>query len=356
MKRAGLFALVTVLSLAQRSRDEYRAAYQTWRQTDPHLERDAAAGGDPIAHRADRMAAEAQKSAAARKIFLEGLAKDEEQQVAWLENAAPSPQSSAASTLPDAKFIASEIALVTRTSDTFASDPDRGIQPLRLALAREKAALEALAPAIAQRKKSADAEIAASAGMEQARAKVLAPSRQMLDGLKDAAADAGREAAAWAEYYRKIGEGAQGVATPITVVPPGVTPAVVNNPVPAPPGITPVPLARYTGAWTFPATNGLFHGAQPEFFDILVHEENGRATGTAFARFKVSTGDPILRFDFSGNFQSTQRQVFNLVTTDGAKGTIELIPGPAFNLLEVNFQTEAKPGKIRQADVLLVKK
>jgi hypothetical protein len=48
--------------------------------------------------------------------------------------------------------------------------------------------------------------------------------------------------------------------------------------------------------------------------------------------------------------------VFNLVTSDGAKGTIELIPGSAFNLLEVNFQTEPKPGKVRQADVVLVKK
>jgi hypothetical protein len=63
-----------------------------------------------------------------------------------------------------------------------------------------------------------------------------------------------------------------------------------------------------------------------------------------------------LRFDFTGEFQPSRRQVFNLVTAEGAKGTIELIPGPAFNLLEVNFQTEPKPGKVRDADVVLVKK
>jgi hypothetical protein len=76
----------------------------------------------------------------------------------------------------------------------------------------------------------------------------------------------------------------------------------------------------------------------------------------------VITPDPaagrkgILRFDFKGEFQTTRRQVFNLLTAEGTIGTIELIPGPAFNLLEVNFQTEAKAGKVRQADVVLVKK
>jgi hypothetical protein len=359
VKRACLFTIVTVLCLAQRSRDDYRAAYRQWRQTDPNLEREAAAGGAPIAQRADRLAAEAAKSASARKTFLEGLAQDEQQQVSWLENPAPSPEPIATSAASDAKFVATETATVTRTIDTFANDPDRGIQLLRQAEVKERIALESLSVAIAQRKRAADAVNNSAGAIEQARAKTLEQSHGTLDGLHDAAAAVDREAAAWAEYYRKIGEAAQGTATPITEIPPGVPPAVLNNPVPAPPTVTPVPLARYTGAWTFPQTNGLYHGAQPEFIDLLVTEENGRATGTAFARFKLppgSKGDPILRFDFSGQFQSSRRQVFNLVTTDGAKGTIELIPGSAFNLLEVNFQTEAKPGKIRQADVVLVKK
>ena len=117
-----------------------------------------------------------------------------------------------------------------------------------------------------------------------------------------------------------------------------------------------MPLARYTGAWTFPPVNGLFHGPQPEFVDLVVHEQNGRADGTLFGRFKVSSGDPVLRFDFSGDFRSTRNQVFNVETSDGIKGTIELIPGPAFNLLEINFQIEPKPGKVQQGNMLLVKK
>jgi hypothetical protein len=359
VKRACLFAIVTVLSLAQRSRDDYRAVYRGWKQTDPNLERDASTGGSPIAQRADRMAAEAAKTAAARREFLEGTAQDEARQVEWLETASLIPESTAASSKSDEQFIKSEAAAVTRTIDTFANDPDKGMQQLRQALAKERVALDTLAPVVAQRKKAADAVTASALAIEEARAKALEQSRATSEALKEAAAETSREAAAWAEYYRKIGDAAQGTATPITEVLPGAPSAVLNNPVPAPPTITPLPLTRYVGAWTYPQSNGLYHGPQPEFIDLLVHEENGRATGSGFARFKLpagATGDPILRFDFSGEFQPVPRQVFNLVTAEGAKGTIELIPGPAFNLLEVNFQTELRPGKIRQADILLVKK
>ena len=103
----------------------------------------------------------------------------------------------------------------------------------------------------------------------------------------------------------------------------------------------------------------MFHGAEPEFVDLVVHEENGKATGTFYARFKLppgSTGDPLVRFDFSGDFRATRIQTFPLETSDGAKGSIDLIPGNAFNLLEVNFETEIKPGKIHLGDLLLVKK
>jgi hypothetical protein len=357
VKRAALFLLIALLCLAQHSRDDYREAYRQWRETDPNLERDAAAGGAPIAQRADRMAAEAAKCAAARKALFEAIARDQAQQVSWLENAALTPE--AALSASATELIAAESASVTRTMDTFAADPDKGIQRLRQALARERTALDALGLAVAERRKSADAEAAAAEAIERARVKLLDHSQAMLEGARVAIADSDREAAAWAEYYRKVGEGAQGAATPITVVPAGVATVTVNSPVAAPPTVTPVPLARYIGAWTYPQTNALYHGAQPEFVDVVVHEENGHVTGTAFARFKLppaSTGDPVLRFDFSGDLQPTRNQVFNLVTSDGAKGTVELIPGPAFNLLEVNFQTEPKPGKIRQADVVLVKK
>ncbi len=125
------------------------------------------------------------------------------------------------------------------------------------------------------------------------------------------------------------------------------------------PSVAPVPLSRYVGAWTFVPANALYHGPQPEFMDLVVRDNDGRAEGTLFARFKLPWGgatDPVVRFDFSGDFKNARNQVFNVETGDGSKGTIELIPGPAFNLLEVNFQAQPKSGKIRQANVVLVKK
>ena len=358
MKSTALF-LAAILCLAQTARDDYRQAYRAWLDTDPKLEREAAAGGAAIAQRADRMAAVAAQCATALKVWLEGVAQDQEQQVASLRSSARNPEPPFTSTSADTQFVTAETASVTRTMGAFARSPDKGLQQLRESLARDRAALDALGVAIAERHKAAELADTAAQTMEEVRTKALDPSQALLDGARNAAAETTREAAAWAEYYRKIGEGAEGVATPITVAPPGVPPAVLNNPIPAPPSITPVPLVRYIGAWSYPQTNGLYHGAQPEVVEVLVTEESGQLKGTISGRFKLppgSSGDPIVRFDFSGPLQPTRNQVLNLVSSDGTKGTIELIPGPAFNLLEVNFHTEPKPGKIHQADVVLLKK
>jgi len=129
------------------------------------------------------------------------------------------------------------------------------------------------------------------------------------------------------------------------------------DPAPRGPSVTPLPLSRYVGTWSYQAGSP-FHGPEPEMVDVIVHEENGHATGTFSARFKLPPGsaeDPVLRFSFSGELRATRYQTFALETGDGAKGTIELIPGGPFNVLEVNFETEVKAGKIHQGDLLLVK-
>ena len=135
--------------------------------------------------------------------------------------------------------------------------------------------------------------------------------------------------------------------------------ASVANPAPAR-GITPVPLSRYVGEWTYPAVGAHYHGAQPESVDLVIREENGRASGTLSARFKLPPGDaagsPVVSFDFTGAFQNSRSQTFSVTTGSGAPGTLELIPGPAFNLLEVNFNTDEKSGTVRQANFLLLKK
>jgi hypothetical protein len=359
------FCIVIMAALcgfAQPSRDEYRNAYDHWRQADPALESDAGAGGAGILQRSDRVAAESATYEAARAVYLKAWAEQLEQRALWLDNAAAGPPSPLESTKTLQDRVAAATTAVGRSIDIYARDADPGIQQLRQALERERAALSALGAAIAETHKAAGSALDTTVAEERARSGALAAYRELIAGLRQTADETGPETAAWARYYQNLAEGAQGLPPPAPApTPPQLTPPKDQAPVPrAPkPSITPVSLLRYTGDWIFPSTKGLFHGAQPEFVTLVVHEDNGHASGTLSARFKVLAGsgvDPDLRFDFAGDFKNIRNQTFALETTDGAKGTIDLIPGPAFNLLEVNFQTEMKPGKVRLGNFLLVKK
>jgi hypothetical protein len=276
--------------------------------------------------------------------------------------------------------VSGETSTVNANIAAFAKDTDPGILPLKQALDRERSALAALNTAIGNRQKAEDKEGQDAGAMERSRANALEKHQSVLASITAAAASLEREDVAWLAYYQKLAEGARAVVAtppavpvsapalsePVTVVPVPGTP-VVGSPVssgistsatPAPVVIAPLPLARYFGTWAYSKIGGSFHGAEPEALDLIVHEENGKVTGTLSARFKLppgSTGDPAVRFEFSGDLRTNRIQTFPLVTDDGAKGTVDLIPGNAFNLLEVNFQTEIKPGKIHLGDVLLVK-
>ncbi|HEX5430863.1 MAG TPA: hypothetical protein VFW83_02775, partial [Bryobacteraceae bacterium] len=177
-----------------------------------------------------------------------------------------------------------------------------------------------------------------------------------------------QESQSWTLYYAKLSGAAKGVTSGVTPPVTGAAPTSVTAPrvsvrAPVgPPSITPLPLIRYTGGWVFPPLGGMFHGPQPDSIDLEVSQSNNHVTGTFYGKFKLpreSKQDPVVRFDFSGDFQPNRNQAFRIRAPDGSTGTVELIPGNAFNLLEVNFQMGAQPGqpeKIRAADVLLVKK
>jgi hypothetical protein len=343
MKKAALTVLACCVFAAS-SRDAYRASYRAWRQADPNLEKDAASAGAGFSGRVTAVAAQAAKFAAERGAFLRSAAEDRDKSLTPLDNRVPELKEPAGGVRDN---VSAAAGIVKKNLDTFANDPDPAIQRLKGMLDRENAALTALSKAVAEREAAAESVKAAGARLESARVKALNANQDVSGAIKLAADNADRESAAWVEYYKKLGEAGSGAG-------PAVPAATSSTGKP----VTPLPLARYTGAWTFPS-GGLFHGPQPEFVDLVVHEEGGHATGTLFARFKLAAGskdDPVLRFDFSGDFKSTRVQSFILETSDGTKGTIELIPGPAFNLLEVNFLTDAKPGKIRQGNVVLVKK
>lgn len=368
MRRAACLAIALATSaFAQSGRDAYRASYRNWREADPGIERDAAEGSADVVDRAGRKAELAAKYGAERSDYLQQLTAGDENSK-WFENAVPvDPPPSSVDGTP---YVAGETTLVSRTIETFANDPDQGIQKVRQMLERERAALTALNGAIGERQKAASAVRDAATAVEQIRAEALGKNRDLVVGLTQMAGQFHRESEAWAEYYRDLAdsvrsaavqvarslssnapEADQGAKTPNAAAPRTLRPLT--------PSITPVPLVRYTGAWTFPAVNGIYHGPQPEFIDLLVNEDNGHVKGTLFGRFKVtagSSGDPVLRLDFEGDFKNTLHQTFDLATSSGAKGTIELIPGDAFNLLEVNIRTDGAPGQITQANVVLIKK
>ncbi len=383
--------MVVAQSTREASRDAYRAAYQAWHEADPNLERDAATPAGPMGARADRVAAEAAHYYAERRAFLDQFSHESAQKLAWLEAAAP--EAEPARSHGASNYVAAQTAVVRKAIDSFAGDPDRGIQQVRMMLTRENLALIALSASQVERDKAAAEADAAMAAVEQAWHKASGLDREAAAAFAKPVASLEQEAPAWADYYRTFSDASRG-ATPDALprvtseaaprvtfeaaprVTPdasrGVTPDAVRTVTPdagatnpsrsAEPAthasITPLPLIRYTGDWVY-QTDGLYLGAQPEFIDLVVREGDGHCVGRMEARFKLprgSTGDPTLKFEFKGDFTNTRSQRFALETSDGAQGTIDLIPGPAFNLLEINVQIAAQPGKIRQANAMLIKK
>ncbi len=349
MTRALAVLLLASAALAQQE------TRQNWRKTDPDLERDAATAGATLGARADKAAAEAAKYFAAQKASLESLAMDAAQKAS-----AVVPLTLAPETSPNLDtYLAGQNRVLSSSIDTIARDPDRGIQQLRQALERERAAVAVLSAASKDVRRAREAVAESASSAEQTRLRTMELYQKLAASLQQSAQVTEQSGTAWAGYYRSLSDAARSVALPVvsSVSQPNSPPAVI--PPAAVAHVPPVPLSRYLGAWTYPTVGAHFHGAQPLSAELVVHEENGRAGGTLSARFKLppgNTGDPVVQFNFEGTIQSSRDQTFAVTTSSGAKGTLELIPGPAFNLLEVNFSTDEKPGTIRQGNFLLVKK
>jgi hypothetical protein len=149
------------------------------------------------------------------------------------------------------------------------------------------------------------------------------------------------------------------VPVPAVVAPPQRVEAAA--PKANPPVVTPKPApvpSRFAGAWSYPMTNGLYHGSQPEVVEVVIQEANGRLSGTAYARFKPSPSEPsrTLRFQFGGEVRPGRTQSFTLETVDGAKGSVELIPGTSPSLVELNFRTAPESGNGQTGNMILVKR
>ena len=358
-ERAAPFALLSVVVLCaigllgQTSREAYRQAYDAWQQAQANLEHDAGTGGTAQVAQADRARAAAANFEASRAAYLKSSAQDAEQRRRVVQTAATS--SSPDLTPPAvAELAARELQTVTRAIAKFADDKDPGIQQLRQSLERERVALTALNQTIQARQKTVAATVEAAAALDQARVKTAKAFGDDAAQRSQMMAQMELEGSTWAQYYETLAQAIQVANAPPPPAPVEVTAA-------APPKdavLPPVPLARYVGSWTYPVVNGIFHGPQPQSIDLDVQEQNGHVKGTLDARFKVPQGrnDPVVRLSFEGDLAATYTQKFRLVTGDGTPGTIELIPGPAFNLLEVNFQVDPQTNKVRAANFILVKK
>jgi hypothetical protein len=365
--------VLAVTAFAQAPLEDPRAAqqeaYRRWRETDPNLERDATSAGATLGARADKVAAEAVKYFGLRKDYLESRAADA-RRGALLE-----PVAVPAEVLPNLdRFLSVQDNILRSGIDTIAHDPDRAIQQLRASLERERSAVAAIATALKDSQKSQEAASQTSRAAEEARAKTVDDYQKLAASLQESEQLADKSGAAWAGYYRALSDAARRVEAPVTSSGPPL-PSVGREPTAAAPGtpdasnaaappapaahtIPPVPLVRYVGAWTYPTLGAHYHGAQPESADLVVREQTGQASGTLSARFRLppgSTDNPVVRFDFTGTFGNARAQRFAVTTASGATGTLELIPGPAFNLLEVNFSLGDKPGLIRQGNFLLIK-
>jgi hypothetical protein len=86
-----LLAQSTAPSGPTSSREGYRAAYKSWREADPGLERDAGKAGEPLAPRAAKVAEEAAAFGVSRSAFLRDLAEREAQNLRWLQEAEVQP-------------------------------------------------------------------------------------------------------------------------------------------------------------------------------------------------------------------------------------------------------------------------
>jgi hypothetical protein len=339
-----------------------RQALQSWHNADSNLERDAAKGGADIATRADKLSAEAARYNAAKKALFAARAADTAKSADSLEPF-ESPEYSDDAAKKITSYIGIEMSAVNAGIDAFGNDPDKGIQQLRQMMERERIALNNLSAGLKDLQ-SASANVArASEQADQQRMKVL-DHMQALSASVEHAGEA-PDAPSWSDYYRSLS--GNGRVAPVTNVRPpagpgvatssATAPASVSAPVAPRPSPASVPLSRYTGGWTYLRPNSVFLGLEPEFVDLVVHEENGGLSGTLYGRFKTPSGtDPVLRFDFSGAIQNARNQSLSLTTGDGTQGIIELIPGPAFNLLEVNFNAGTGAGKVRQGNFILVKK
>ncbi|MEO5923077.1 MAG: hypothetical protein ABIR70_04550 [Bryobacteraceae bacterium] len=341
------FALLASGAWAQATHDSYWLPYQAWRQVAPALEQDAAAPTATFPDQVRKTGEAAQSYFDARVANYLNPHTGAAEQAAW--GTRPLATADSLLTLPPEvqQLLAVAAAKAGTSVNSFAADDkDPVIRRMRQALERERATLRALIDSFATAKAPLTEMIDASDNAEiqralvgQALSSAVARRTQLAEHVK-------REAADWTTYYKDLLEGATANGrTSTTSAAPSPAPAKIIRPA----ANGQVLLTRYIGEWIFP-NKGLYYGPQPETVELVVQESNGNLRGTLTAKFITPLAS--LQFEFQGPVQPGKTQTFPVSTG----GTVEFIPGSAFNLLEVNYQTPQATSSVSTANFVLVKR
>ena len=329
--------------------------YRTWREADPSLELDAAAtAGEALASRAAegrepggglrfaraRRHAEGSLGTAGSKTC-NGSGRTDVQP---LPDLAPAPD--------EIRFANRESITAGASAAAFAKDPDRAIQQLRQAFQREQAALEALKASVADRQQAEDKASKAVSAAEQARAKAMQQYPFLSSALAQSADAMNGRAAAMGRLLSRSWRTRPESPPPRSPAGPAPAPGVERHGEPRVPPRVPrrarlpsrrcrSPVTWEYGAITraavfrFRAGSRRCGGARRQ---RPRHRHLLRALQGASGQHRRSgVALRILR-----RFQAHLNQTFTLETNEGADGTVDLNPGRAFNVLEVNFSTEVK--------------
>jgi len=364
--------------LAKLSADS-EAAYRTWRERDAKIEFELRTVAKLLIDaRIRKIAEDAQKLAIARHELEDGIYQVDKDSLDTLDKelALPVVDLEITAVKSHEVQLAGDAALLDKNIQVFSVDKDPQIQKVKAEMEKERAALKAVRDALAEQQKTLTAVKAVGDRGESVRAPAMARVAELMAAAKRDRDQTERESALWQTYYQALvrSSGPVGPDVSKTVVPvtPRENPASppVNRPAETPVAPTPRVTApsldgsRWSGAWTFPQTNRMFSGEEPELLDVTVREFNGQLTGTLFARFKLGKGvarDPLLRLDFSGPLTARRSQKLVATTSDGMKGVVELLPGSAANLIEITWLLDPNPAsrtlpKVRQGDVVLWRK
>ncbi len=349
-----LAAAVTLPAQVSGTRADYRELYEKWRGLDPVIEQDAGQSTANLRARAQQLAEAATAYASQRSSYDDARAESFAAEQEAFDGLSGATRGDLAEPATMEKLVDDLDRTLQRMIASYGATNDPQLVRLRGALEQEQTALAGIREAIGARTirtmRTDDLETSLRETAENG-GDALGTMAEARQNAADALAG---EAELWGNYYAALSGGA--TASP-AAAPQQPADSLVNGPVTQPNRIPPVPLSRYTGEWLFPQ-NGLFHGAQPASVQLRVSEADNYVTGSLSALFALpagSPGDPRLTFTFQGPLQAERNQKFPLTTDEGVAGTIELIPGPAFNLLEVNFQTEPAENKVRAGNFILVK-